>query len=236
MAMAAADFEDGLVLYYPFEGHGNEIDDVSGENNHGKLHTAEREADGRWGRAIRFDEPSLGAEIPPSPSLLVEDGDDGFTVSFWVYPEEFDFNGENRAIYRHQQYNVDLLVGRGRMEVRIGGAWKGTGLAPQLNTDEWHLVTAAWSPDDGSMLYRDGILATANAGAIGDIEEHAETTFLAFMLGLPGYVGRMDDLRIYNRPLDEDEVFELFDFEPGAQAISPEGSLATTWGAVRATK
>ena len=37
-----------------------------------------------------------------------------------------------------------------------------------------------------------------------------------------------------NRPLDEDEAFELFDsFQPTDLAVRPEGKLATSWGTVK---
>lgn len=42
----------------------------------------------------------------------------------------------------------------------------------------------------------------------------------------------MDDLRIYNRLLNVDEVKELFEFEP-FQAVSPDDSVATIWGIVK---
>ena len=50
---------------------------------------------------------------------------------------------------------------------------------------------------------------------------------------LNGMVGRLDEVRLYDRPMDEDEVFELFEFEPGAQAVSPEGSLTSSWGVLK---
>ena len=42
----------------------------------------------------------------------------------------------------------------------------------------------------------------------------------------------MDDLRIYDRSLDDDEALELFDYEP-PQAVSPKDKVAWTWGALK---
>ena len=50
---------------------------------------------------------------------------------------------------------------------------------------------------------------------------------------LNGFVGRLDEVRIYKRVLDEDEVFELFEFEPHAQAVSSEGSLVMMWATLK---
>ena len=102
-----------------------------------------------------------------------------------------------------------------------------------MSVEEWHLTTAVWSPDEGAVYYRDGIPLVVDAGSIGEIEENVEWMALG-SFGLEAYQGRMDDLMIFDRPLDEDEAFELFDsFQPTDLAVSPEGKLATTWGTVK---
>ena len=52
-------------------------------------------------------------------------------------------------------------------------------------------------------------------------------------MSLNAYVGVMDELRIYNRGFDEGEVLELFEFEPGEQAVKPRHSMTTTWAAIK---
>lgn len=233
--LAATDFEEGLVLYYPFEGSGEEqITDISGEENHGEFKMAVRTKEGKFGKALEFATHHDGAEIPDSPSLLVESEGEGFTVSFWVYPIEWNVegNGENRAVYRHMQYNVDFFRGGGRFHVQKNNAWPGINGAPAMPLEEWVLVTATWSPKKGSTLYRNGLEIAAHPGMRGEIDENRQWTALGFFSPHEAYVGRMDDLRIYNRLLDEDEVEELFEFEP-LQAVSPEGSLAAMWGTVK---
>ena len=238
-AFAAADFEDGLRLYYPFESSGDELVDVSGNENGGLLkggahQGAVRSNDGKYGKCIEFPTHLDGAAVLTTENMLVSQDDEGFTVSFWNFTTAWNFGGnrENRAVYKHNQYNVEFLGGGGRFHIYIGGAWKGVNGAPEIPTEAWHLTTAVWSPDDGAILYRDGILLKANAGAIGDIEENVEWMALG-SFGLEVYQGKMDDLRIYDRPLDEDEVSELFEFDPGAQAVSPRGKLTTMWGTVK---
>ena len=233
--LAAADFEERLVLYYPFEGSGeDQITDRSGEENHGVFKGAVRTKDGRFGKALEFSTHHDGAEIPDSPSLRVESKGEGFTVSFWVYPIEWNVagNGENRAVYRHMQYNVDFFRGGGRFHVQKNNAWPGINGVPAMPLEEWVLVTATWSPKEGSTLYRDGLEIAANPVMRGEIDENRQWTALGFFSPHEAYVGRMDDLRIYNRLLDEDEVEELFEIEP-LQNVSPEGSLATMWGVVK---
>ena len=48
--------------------------------------------------------------------------------------------------------------------------------------------------------------------------------------GLAGFVGILDELRIYDRTLDDQEIEQLFGHNPGAFSVSPVSSLSTTWG------
>lgn len=233
--MAQTNFEEGLVIYYPFEGNGNVITDKSGEGNHGDLFTAKREAEGKFGKAVRFDAVIDGAETPDSASYLITKKDEGFTCSYWVYPEKLDFAGENRAVFRRRQFNLDLLKGNGRLEVQVAGGWMQSGEGPVLEQEKWHFVTGTWEPKDGSKLYRNGLLVSENPGAIGNIGEQGDALYLG---GIPkfqlnGFVGRLDEVRIYKRVLDEDEIAELFEFDPRTQAVSSKGSLVMMWAALK---
>ena len=56
-------------------------------------------------------------------------------------------------------------------------------------------------------------------------------------MGLKGFVGVMDELRIYSRGFKPKEIEELFELEPGKpQSVSPIDSLATTLGAIRQSR
>ena len=234
-AMAQPKFEDGLVVYYPFEGDGDIITDKSIEGNHGDLRTAKREAEGKFGKALRFDAVMEGAETPDSASYLITKKDEGFTSSYWVYPEKLDLAGENRAVFRRRQFNLDLLKGNGRLEVQVAGGWAQSGEGPMLEQKAWNFVAGTWSPMDGSRLYRNGLLVNENPGAIGKIGEQGDALYLG---GIPkfqlnGFLGRLDEVRIYNRVLDEDEVLELFDFDPRNQVVSSKGSYVMMWAALK---
>lgn len=232
VVLAADDFEEGLVLYYPFEGSGDEMTDMSEENNHGALTDAIRTEDGEglFGKGIEFPTFLDGTVIPDSESLLVTES--GFTGTAWVYVTELNFGGnrENRVIFVHHQINIDLLLGKGRMDVHDGG-WRQLGMGPEMPLEEWHMVTGTFSVEEGARLYRDGFEVKRDP-SMNSVDENPGATYLGSMLGLEGYVGRMDEVRIWNRALSEDEVEALFSLEP-SQAVSPKGKLATMWGTVK---
>lgn len=112
-----AGLEDGLVGYYPFEGGGDVLEDMSGNESHGDLLTAEQDQEGKFGKALRFNTIADAAQIDHSGSLLITHDDEGFTCSYWVNPDEPNVAGESRAVYSRRQFNIDLLNGQGRFEV-----------------------------------------------------------------------------------------------------------------------
>ena len=223
-----ADLEDGLIGYYPMEGKDKVLRDETGNGNDGQIITAKRTRDGKFGDGLLFDDQSHSAAIHKTERLTVEKD---FAVSFWVKPKKLDHAGENRAIYKDAQYNIDILSGAGRIEIRTGGAWKGTGPGQKLILDEWHLIVGTLHK--GTASYYTNADAMGNAGGLGKIQQTDSRIQLGFM-GLNAFVGVMDDLRIYDRGMDAKEVQELFEFEPGRpQSVSSLNSLATTWGAIK---
>jgi hypothetical protein len=223
----SADLEAGLLAHFDFEGDGDVLMDVTGNGNDGSIGSAERSDDGyQGGRCLRFADPDRKASIPGAGLLVTN----AFTVAIWVNQESFDPEGENRLIYKDGQYNFDLLNGGGRLEIRAEGNWHGTAPAEPLSVNEWHLVVATL---DGqvSTHYIDGEVVGGNSGIPGPIQQ-TESSILLGNIGPKSFVGCMDNLRIYNRALSADEVSSLLLGSDG-EAVSPEGSLVTTWATIK---
>lgn len=224
----SADLDEGLIGYYPMEGKDKVIRDETGNGNDGQIITAKRTRDGKFGDGLLFDEQSHSAVIHKTERLTVKRD---FAVSFWVKPKKLDHAGENRAIYKDGQYNIDILSGAGRIEIRVGGVWKGTGPGEKLILDEWNHIVGTLHK--GTASYYTNAAAMGNNGGIGNIAKTDSRIQLGFM-GLNAFVGVMDDLRIYDRGFDAKEVQELFEFEPDRpQSVSSFNSLTTSWGAIK---
>jgi hypothetical protein len=99
-----------------------------------------------------------------------------------------------------------------------------------MSVNEWHLVVATL---DGqvSTHYIDGEVVGGNDGIPGPIEQNESDLWLG-NIGINSFVGCMDNLRVYNRALSADEVSSLFLGSDG-EAVSPEGSLVTTWATIK---
>ena len=231
--VSSVDFNEGLIAYYPFEGRDDIIRDASRSEIDGKMQTAVRENRGKFGRGLRFPNKDAQARIPANPVLSVQTD---FTAAAWVFPSMLDFAGENRVIFT-DQYNLDLLHGGGRLDLFSGGRWQGTRTGPQLELETWHHFAGTFESKKQSGAYY------VNGKLIGRVATDKETLHpsvsplrLGFCCGLAGFVGILDDVRIYARSLDDNEIDALFEFEPGAFSVSPAHSLATTWATVKTSR
>lgn len=137
IAPVSAALHEGLISHYEFEGDGDVLEDSVGDND-GNLGSAVREDDGRFGKAIRFTDNTGNASVPGSESLTFTGS---FAITAWIRPDELGMGGEwpqfeNRLIFSNQ-FNLDVLHGRGRFEVKntsdappwVGTPWKDEPLA-----------------------------------------------------------------------------------------------------------
>ncbi|YCM42284.1 LamG-like jellyroll fold domain-containing protein [Verrucomicrobiaceae bacterium 227] len=128
----------------------------------------------------------------------------------------------------------------GRIRTEVAGS--GSDGTATLADDTWHhavvVLTDDGSPNIGEVLfYIDGQLDTLSTVGTTDIDTNAATNVrLGASRGIAGrsLTGKMDDIRIYNRALDANEVLALFqggDLEPSITSIArnESGSATIRW-------
>ena len=229
--LSGAEFDDELVAYYPFEGNSQQFEDASANSLDGNLQTATRERNGRFGKGLLFANKNAQAQVPRSPVLVVKKD---FSVAVWVFPTNLDFAGENRVVFT-DQYNLDLLRGGGRLDLFSGGGWQGTGVGPALELGTWHHIAGTFeSQEKTGAFYVNGKLVSNGKTASDQLTQIQSPLRLGSCCGLAGFVGVLDELRIYDRALDDKEIEQLFGHNPGAFSVAPVGSLSTTWGNLKA--
>lgn len=227
---------DGLVLYLPLdEGSGDVARDASGNGNDAFIKGKVEWVDGKYGKGLKFDGKNSCAEIPSG--FIVDLS--ATTLATWIKIDELPpafssliigvTDGPARGIYL-ELYPVDV------------SAWNcgpppisARGRHPALN--EWHHLAAVFTESE-IRLYFDGEEKAKSPGKnlpnvsgmpfkiSGD--HPAKADFLGSLKGA------VDEVVLYSRALETDEVKEIMEFFPGA--IMPKDKLAITWASLKALR
>lgn len=233
----AAPPEDGLVLWFGFdEDLKNDIEDLSGSNNNGTVQNAVKWVkDGKYGGGMEFTNGWI--KIPNSESLTFVDQ---LTLSLWINSDEL-LPVYRRIIGCGWASPGSYILGIDNFWMQTALAWDitnaaGTRTDANLNglcvAGTWQFVAATY---DGKVqkLYVDGEVKVQTV-ASGKINSAAEVSISQDGLGEGGgsFVGIMDEIRFYNRALDDNEIKQAME-EPGSKAVSPGGSLPIRWGKIK---
>ncbi len=200
----------GLVAFYPFNGNAN---DESGNNHDGSLS----------GPVLTFDRCGVANSayhfdgIDDYINLITDYDYPKRTINLWFYAETIDLI--SRHIYISD--NPDLSNGFSQIKIMITDGLKEIRSSSGINgpiaeahaivkENEWHMVTLA-ADMDSARHYLDGRL-------IGTFKNGTNTSMAGYHSALLGtsrvfdrfYKGDIDDVRIYDRTLDEDEIMRLY--------------------------
>ena len=225
---------DGLLSYWNFEDVKDEsVVDVWGDR-HGEIVGDVKVVEGKFGDGLSFD--GNGDYVDFDPKGLPE-AKAPRTFSAWINPQGAGVRsalewGTNAAT---QRCAILVLAGENikfcgqNADVRSNGS---------IKLGEWNCVTETY---DGSnvRIYIDGKLdkeqamvinTTLGGQSFGRIGANVKVPIGEFMNGA------IDEVSIYDRVLDEDEVKQNFDAGPLETAVNAAGKLAFTWGAIRALR
>ncbi|HOJ18983.1 MAG TPA: T9SS type A sorting domain-containing protein [Ignavibacteriaceae bacterium] len=201
---------DGLVAYYPFSGNAN---DLSGNGNNGTVTGAVLTTDrfGNSNSAYYFNGSTDSIKVTNSSSLNVEK----LTIACWVYYEGGSYNGH---IVSKGLGQYDLFV-ETTVNSIIGGHINGSSIrsGTSLEFNRWTFLCLV-KDNDSAHLFMDGqkikseaipgnISASLNNLLIGRHPQDANSRFR----------GKIDDIRIYNRPLSVSEILTLYNYISGSE-------------------
>jgi len=211
--------KDGLVAYYPFNGNAN---DESGNKNHGIVHGATLTED-------RFGKKNSAYYFDGKASIVIHDNisikpNSSFTLCAWVKIENNNVNNYLRILSKHGEVtdlggshgSYQLLTGkpdeRGKFytTIKTDSKYYSTHPRSTITLNNWHFVASTW---DGTKIitYVDGINESEDF-ANGKIQYDSNPLYI----GRDGYYnnaffkGKIDDVRIYNRSLNYDEITYLY--------------------------
>ncbi|MCD4818680.1 MAG: hypothetical protein K8S23_08305 [Candidatus Cloacimonetes bacterium] len=234
-----ADLTEGLVAHYPFNGNTN---DESGNGNNGILNGATLTADrfGNEDEAHLFDGDDDWIQIINTDDFIFND----FSIVSWIkWHGSTVQSGNDYAIFSNysghstmQHYGLRIsgndYIGQGKAEYFYddSSAWDMVGSNIRIDDGNWHCIVGVLSSGNEAKIYIDGQLENIDSSSIpssiiptGDLyigrdgESEAENKF----------IGKIDDIRIYNRTLNGEEIQELYseagylDFDTGLVAHYP---------------
>jgi hypothetical protein len=204
--------EIGLVAYYPFNGNAN---DESGNELHGTVNTdgttltTDRFENER--SAYFFSSEGLGdIEVPHSELLNISSQ---ITLVAWIYPEA----QKTQDIVRKGPSPRYVPYGLGLSETGdfIFNATPNGGELTQARytgypVDAWSFIAGTY---DGTAmrLYVDGELRTTEP-LEGALTLNSDALLIGTRLNLPAdtFHGTLDEIRIYNRALTNEEIYDLY--------------------------
>ena len=230
--------EDGLISYWTFNNadiDGDTVKDVWG-NNHGTIEGKPEIVKGHLGEALEFQGQPDRVVVSNHESLALSDK---FTVEAWAKVNEFVTNAAMVSKGTGSGYFMLGMIEPDGFKVRLNDVRDGnsqgqyTGL---FDVDRWyHLAMVVDGRNDsGLKLYVDGelIKPVQNNFSVGDIV-CPNNLYIGFEeRNTKWYIGVIDEVRIYDRALDNADVQMNF----ASQVIAVEyrfDKLSTTWAKIK---
>jgi len=193
----------GLVAEYHFDG---DAKDSSGNGNDGTVYGAAF-VGGISGNALRFDGNNDYINIPDSPSLNIIGS---MTIEAWIQFKEGNMIQSIISKSSIPQTNSFVFPRFDKTNqltfwLNNGSSWQTLYVGNVIPYMEWHHVAGTY---DGSYMkiYVDGTLA-GTLPVSGAITTNTNPLTIGYQPGTPEYFsGIIDEVRIYNRDLTEDEI------------------------------
>jgi hypothetical protein len=210
-----------LIDYWPLnEGTGTTTDDASINNYIGNLINGPTWLDGKFNKATSLDGSNdyinMGAAVAPSSNL---------TISVWIYTR----NAENSTTWGGTIYNWGLTTGCNpssqmfyiksyTLQFNTGCGSVLSSTAGTIQNNQWYHVALGINTSGETTLYINGVTAssptnTRSGQSVSTGNDKIGATHAGRTLGYY-FNGNIDDIRIYNRVLDSQEINYLYSLIP----------------------
>lgn len=229
VATSYADLNEGLIAYYPFD---NYATDETGNGHDGivKGATWVEDRNGKPNSAYSFDGVNDYIKIEHQSDLNVTED---FTISFWVNRQTD--SGTSVMMAKGRDCSNSYFFGWGgpnAFRVSYGKRWCGmTGVGTKIPAYEWHLVSVVIDNTNLKLrYYLDGLFAKETV-----ISPYQTTNGYPLVIGrhftsangTGGYEyyfkGMIDELRFYDRALEDGEIEALYTFgNPQIEIVYPK--------------
>lgn len=222
ISFTTLDITTGLVAYYPFNGNAN---DESGNGHNGTINGTTLAADksGNLNKAYSFN----GTSSYISTNFVPQTLNQSRTISFYFNADEANMPNDGYSIISYGANSSDCIQGGGRFEmgiyynptisnksIRLDGVCTAI-YAQSTYTSGWHHFVATYSNSNtlfsNAKIYFDGILIPVSYYQPNTTINTLNLT--NFTIGKSPsspsgrfYKGTIDEVKIYNRALNDSEV------------------------------
>ncbi|MBD3180921.1 hypothetical protein GF312_01445 [Candidatus Poribacteria bacterium] len=224
---------DGLISFWTFDENtfdGDTLRDTWGQN-HGTLKAdATSTGDGMIGGALELDGAGDFVNIENPQDIPV--GEDEYAIEVWFFTDMMKIGG----IIGWGAWGSSNQVNALRIGTDVNGFrhyWWGNDLDHATGdiSGQWHHLIAQYDGTTRS-LWMDGEMLTSDQPAnhnaqLQDVNIGVTNNRTEF------WDGRLDEMRLYNRGLTDDEIAQNFNVKSNVIAVAPAGKLATCWGKIR---
>ncbi|MBC8236263.1 LamG domain-containing protein [bacterium] len=226
----AREIDKSLVLYLPFdEGKGDEAKDASEYGHDGELISNPKWVDGVIGKALEFSGSNY-VQVPITDELQLLEV---FTAEFWVKRDAGQAATWNYMVAAGSLiwaviYNTDQKV----YIYSNSGGWGQRIFTDVPLTEDWTHIAATYDIKKEVKLYFNGEDAGTGAKPGATIQIDGSIMVGARHPGSEFFTGIIDEVALYNRILDLDEIKRDMEAVGGA-AVFPKDKLTTTWGKIK---
>jgi MYXO-CTERM domain-containing protein len=225
LMQAHASLSDGLVAYFPFDGNAN---DSSGNGNHGTAVGGVTFEVGVFNSAARFDGSTGYIFANSSVGNLGSDA----TIAFWFKPTNAAFENSARIFEKDNRAYWVFLASSTGLSVALRGINSYGDPQTLVTVGSPGQFTLGWSQitmrKSGATMdiFINGSLASSVTTPVTSITTDAPLYFgKSYYWDTAYYAGLLDDARIYNRALSNDEIGQLsLVSEPTSAAFALSGA------------
>ena len=226
--------EDGLVGYWAFEEtEGDTASDLSGNGHDGTLMGNPQRVDGYFGGGLEFDGDGDEVNVPFHEDLNQET----FTISAWANVAQG--SAGHRAVLSArddgpQSGYIFYAVPNNTWQFWTGGGGWNSVQGPAVNLSNWDHLAGVYA-DGNQKFYVNGELVGERDSALTVNSEQE------FLIGAGAnetanhnfhFRGMIDEVRVYDRALNADEIASVMESNP--TAVEASGKVAVTWGQLKA--
>jgi hypothetical protein len=220
---------DGLIAMWTLDEEdidGDTVKDVSGNGNDATIMGTLESVDGVIDQCLKFDGGENYVEIPAMGSF------EQVSVECWVYEAAFSGSQGIISTWQWEAGKVHFKFESNEIQVDKNGAGK---IRTAAEAETWYHIVYTTETPTALKLYVDGELAAEGPG--GAEPEQWDERRIGSEHDGRFLNGMIDEVRVYDRVLDEGEVAQNFNVTTNTlTSVEATGKLAMTWGSIKSEK